>query len=115
VSRKLVPFKMPLKGEQAVPLQTLYSIERIGLPSLLAGALEPSPSRPGRGILAQQRLWCLGTSEWAATTGEYVGSQKHLMQKLEVRGCITQRKKTARGLVGLRVLQAWEREGDREG
>jgi putative DNA primase/helicase len=42
-------------------------------------------------------------SEWAATTGEYVGSQKHLMQKLEVRGCMTQRKKTARGLVGLRV------------
>jgi putative DNA primase/helicase len=41
---------------------------------------------------------------WAETSGEYVGSQKALMQKLESRGCIETRRMTARGLMGLRIL-----------
>jgi putative DNA primase/helicase len=41
---------------------------------------------------------------WAETAGEYVGAQKALMQKLEARGCNVARRKTARGLTGLRVL-----------
>jgi hypothetical protein len=45
---KVVPFKMPLKGEHGVALQTLYSIERIGLPSLLARAAGRAPSSSGR-------------------------------------------------------------------
>jgi putative DNA primase/helicase len=41
---------------------------------------------------------------WAEEAGEYVGAQKSLMQKLEVRGCMPMRRNTARGLTGLRVL-----------
>jgi putative DNA primase/helicase len=41
---------------------------------------------------------------WAETAGEHIGSQKALMQKLEVRGCVPTRKMAARGLFGLRVL-----------
>jgi hypothetical protein len=50
---------------------------------------------------------------WAETTGEYVGTQKALMQKLETRGCTEdrrmqrleeQRRVTVRGLIGLRIL-----------
>jgi putative DNA primase/helicase len=41
---------------------------------------------------------------WADTSGEYVGSLKALMQKLEARGCTDIRRKTARGLIGLRIL-----------
>jgi polyhydroxyalkanoate synthase len=40
---------MPLKGEDGVPLQTLYSIERIGLPSLLARAVGRVPVSPNGG------------------------------------------------------------------
>ena len=48
---------------------------------------------------------------WAETAGEHVGSQKALMQKLEVRGCTPSRKKTARGLIGLRIQQDGWSEG----
>ena len=41
---------------------------------------------------------------WAETAGEYVGSQKALLQKLETRGCTEMRRKVARGLMGLRIL-----------
>jgi polyhydroxyalkanoate synthase subunit PhaC len=49
VSREVVPFKMPLKGEHAVPLQVPYSVARIGLPSPLTRAAGHAASRPGRG------------------------------------------------------------------
>jgi polyhydroxyalkanoate synthase subunit PhaC len=41
---KVVPFKMPPNGEHRMALQTLYSIERIGLPALLARVSERAPS-----------------------------------------------------------------------
>jgi polyhydroxyalkanoate synthase subunit PhaC len=45
---KVVPFKMPLNGEHGMALQTLYAIERIGLPALLARAAGRAPSSSGR-------------------------------------------------------------------
>jgi hypothetical protein len=48
VSRKVVSFKMPLNGEHDVPLQTSYSIERIGLSSPLTRAAGGAPSLPSR-------------------------------------------------------------------
>ena len=40
---------------------------------------------------------------WAEMAGEHVGSQKTLMQKLEVRGCTPARRAAARGLIGLKI------------
>jgi hypothetical protein len=46
VSRKEVVIKMPLKGEHASRLETLYSIEQVGLSSLIKAA-ERAAIRPG--------------------------------------------------------------------
>jgi poly[(R)-3-hydroxyalkanoate] polymerase subunit PhaC len=48
VSRKVAPFKMPLKGEHCL-LQTTDSIARIGLPSPLTRVVGCAPSRPSQG------------------------------------------------------------------
>jgi polyhydroxyalkanoate synthase subunit PhaC len=44
-----MPFKMPLKGEHCLPLQTTDSIARIRLPSPLTGVVGRAPSRHSRG------------------------------------------------------------------
>jgi putative DNA primase/helicase len=41
---------------------------------------------------------------WADRSGEFVGSQRGLIQKLETRGCTAARKSKARGLYGLKIL-----------
>jgi len=71
VSRKVVSIKMPLNGEHAPPLQTLYSIERIGLSSLI-GAAGGAPLRHDGG--ARQT--------GAATT--LVAERTHLVDSLGI-------------------------------
>ena len=51
-------------------------------------------------------------SAWAERTGENAGSMKRFVQSLEVRGFRTRRKNSARGIDGLRLLQAPEPEPD---
>jgi putative DNA primase/helicase len=46
---------------------------------------------------------------WAERSGEYVGSQRGLMQKLEARGCTLSRNMKSRGLLGLKLIPAlWQ-------
>jgi putative DNA primase/helicase len=69
----------------------------------IAAWIEECCQRDVNAFAAQAELF-RSWKAWAETSGEYVGSQKELMQKLEVRGCTPTRRKTARGLIGLRIL-----------
>src|SRR5262249_13088618 len=53
-------------------------------------------------------------SEWAAKNGEYVGTSKKLNSTLESKGFARHRTKTAKGLLGLCVLPAYEQGPDWE-
>jgi putative DNA primase/helicase len=57
-------------------------------------------------------------SNWAASAGEYAGSQKRFVQALEARGFARERKNFGQGFLGLemkpeeRSLSSWSRGGD---
>jgi putative DNA primase/helicase len=65
--------------------------------------VEECCQRDANAFAAQAELF-RSWKAWAEMAGEHVGSQKVLMQKLEVRGCTPMRRMTARGLIGLRIL-----------